>query len=318
MTRVVAGLALAALLAAPHVLPGLQSLLTAALANGIVALGVLVLLRAGQVTLGHGMFVATSAYTVAFLARAQGPGEFVVWLLAAVAVTGTGALLLGLFLARYRYVFFAMLTLAFSMVLYSLLLKLYRLTGGSDGLGIPTPSYFGITVTRLQFELILYYTTIAAALAAMALVRRYLDSPPGQALDAVRTNELRLEYVGLSAHRVMLAGFLVSALLAAVGGTLLALSLGHVAPEMSFWTRSAELLFITILGGIGSVANPFAGALLYELVRTYAAALVVEGWQLVLGLVLVLIILYAPGGLGEIFGRLLRALTRPAAEAPRR
>lgn len=312
MAWIPGAVALAALLAAPHVVPGLQSLLTAALANGIVALGVLVLLRAGQVTLGHGMFVATSAYTVAFLARARGEGEFVVWLLAAVAVTGIVALALGLFLARYRYVFFAMLTLAFSMVIYSLLLKFYRFTGGSDGLGVPTPTFFGLALPRLQFELTLYYTTIAAALAAMALVRRYLASPPGQALDAVRTNELRLEYIGLSAHRVMLTGFLVSALLAAVGGTLLALSLGHVAPEMSFWTRSAELLFITILGGVGGVANPFAGALLYELVRTYAAALVIEGWQLVLGLVLVLIIIYAPGGLGEIPGRLRRALAGPA------
>jgi ABC-type branched-subunit amino acid transport system permease subunit len=310
-------LALAALAVAPHVFPGLQTLLAVALANGIVALGVMVLLKGGQVTLGHGMFIATSAYTVAFLARWQGQGEFVVWVLAALVVTGAGALLLGLFLARYRYVFFAMLSLAFSMVLYSLLLKLYRITGGSDGIGIPTPTYFGFALPRLQFELALYYTILASALGAMALVHRYLQSPPGQALEAMRTNELRLEYVGLSAHRVVLGGFVVSALLAALGGALLALSLGHVAPEMSFWTRSAELVFIAILGGVGSVANPFAGALLYELVRTYAAAVMVEGWQLILGLVLVLIIVYAPGGLGEIFEH-ARRLTARAGGSGRR
>lgn len=290
-------LVLAVLAAVPAFAASSQTFLAIVFAKSLAVLGLLLLLQAGQVSFGHGMFFATGAYTVAFLGRSLGGGDLALLLVASAVSSVVLGIVVGLFVVRYRYIFFGMLNLAFSMVLYSVLEKFFHLTGGSDGLRIRRPSALGFSFDRAQFDTLIYYVTLVLAFGAAWLVWRYLRSPLGQALKAIKTNETRLEYIGLSARFVMLVGYVISALLCGIGGACLGVIQGIATPEYSYWTRSAEFVFIAILGGVGHVAGALTGTFVYEAVRTYAAAFVADSWQMILGFVLLAIILKAPSGI---------------------
>lgn len=295
------GLLLVVMLAlAPVFLPTTQVMLTLALAKSLAVLGIIVLLQAGQVSFGHALFYAVSAYAAAFLGRAMAGGELLLNLLLGVAVAALTALLVGLFVVRYREIFFGMLNLAASMIFFSFLEKFYHITGGSDGLSVPRPTVLGLALERAGFETLLYYGSLMLVIAALMLTRRFLSSPTGQMLRAIKTNEVRLEYLGVSSRRVLLAGYVVSAALCGLGGALMATAQGIVTPEYAWWVRSAEFVFIAILGGAGAVHGALIGALTYEAVKTYAAAFAADIWQLVLGVVLLAVILFAPRGMAGL------------------
>jgi branched-chain amino acid transport system permease protein len=303
--RLIVGAALLLALAVfPLVSPWTTTILTVALCEGLAALGILVLLRAGQVSFGHGLYYAVAAYTVAFMAGARFGHDVLILVPAATLASGLVALVVGVFVVRYRYIFFGMLNLAVSMVFYSLLEKLFSITGGGDGKRVPRPTLAGMTLERAEFELWMFYGSLVLAAIAALMVTRYLASPLGKALDAIKSNETRLEYLGVSAKSVLLVAYVVSGLLAGLGGALMALVTGHVTPELAYWVRSGEFVFIAILGGAGGVAGPFLGALVYELVRTYASAIAADMWHAILGIVLLAIIFFAPNGLiGLLAGR---------------
>ena len=227
-------------------------------------------------------------------------GELLLNLLLGMASAALVALLVGLFVVRYREIFFGMLNLAASMIFFSFLEKFYHITGGSDGLSVPRPTVLGFTLERAGFEWVLYYGSLALVIAALMLTHRFLSSPVGQMLRAIKTNEVRLEYLGVSSRRVLLAGYVVSAALCGLGGALMASAQGIVTPEYAWWVRSGEFVFIAILGGAGSVQGALVGALAYESVKTYAAAFAADIWQLVLGVVLLAVILFAPKGMAGL------------------
>jgi branched-chain amino acid transport system permease protein len=286
-------------------IPWLKFVLTIALAKGLAVLGIMLLLRAGQVSFGHALYLAVAAYTVAFLAPSL-PEVLLLLSLAALASMLTG-LVIGSFVARYREIWFGMLNLAFSMVFFSLTEKLYSLTRGSDGIRVPELQVLGQRLDREGYDWAMFAIALVLALLFGALARAYLASPMGQALSAIKTRETRLEFMGVPARRVLLAAYTLSALMAGCGGAVIAMTTRHVTPQLAYWTTSGELVFIAILGGIGSALGPFLGAVVYELVRVYAAAAMAELWQLILGTVLLLVILFASRGLwGAIEG-----LTRP-------
>jgi branched-chain amino acid transport system permease protein len=206
--------------------------------------------------------------------------------------------------SRYRLIFFAMLNLAFSMVLFALLEKLFHYTGGTDGMRIRRPSLVGHTFSRSEFDIAMFYYALILMVGGTLLVWLYLRSPLGQALKAVKVNETRLEYIGLSANRTLLVAYVFSAVLTGLGGLAFGLVQGLATPELTFWTRSGEFVFIAVLGGIGSVFGVFAGTLVYETVRFYAAALLEDSWQLILGITLITVILVVPSGLIGLPGRI--------------
>ena len=300
MRRIALLIAVAALLALPFFAGGLLTLSTVVLAKALAVLGVFLLLQAGQVSFGHGMFFAVGAYSVAYIGGWWRDADLILLTLAAIAVSGIGGLLVGLFVARYRYIFFGMLNLAFSMVLFAVLEKFFHLTGGTDGIRIRRPTLLGFEFGRGQFDLVLYYFVLALALVSAVLVWQYLRSPIGQALKALKVNETRLEYIGLSARNTILAAYVFSAILCGLGGLSLGIVQGLATPDYTFWTRSSEFVFIAVLGGTGHVVGAFAGSFVYELVRFYAAALLEDSWQLILGVVLIAIILGAPGGIIDL------------------
>ena len=293
-------LAIVALALVPPLAPFLQVLLTLAMAKGIAVMGVTLLLRAGQVSFGHALFFGIAAYGAAFLA-ASPLDDLLLLLLAGALGAGIAGVLVGLFVVRYRGIFFGMLNLAFSMIFWSILEKFYYVTGGADGLRLPRPSVAFIEMDRGPYEVLLYYASLLLAIALGWFVVRFLASPVGQLFQTVKTNETRLEYLGVSARRTLLKGYVLSAVLCGVGGVLMAAAQGIVTPSYAYWIRSGEMVFIAVLGGAGSVVGAFAGSIAYELVRSYAAAFAADAWQMVLGGFLLAIILFAPGGLVGIY-----------------
>jgi ABC-type branched-subunit amino acid transport system permease subunit len=282
---------------APLFVSSWATLFALILAKSIVVLGIILLLQAGQVSFGHAMFFTTGAYAAAFWGKYVGGGDILLYLVLGAVSSTLFGLIVGLFVVRYREIFFGMLNLAFSMVLWSLLEKMFHITNGADGIRVARPGLLGWAFTPETFQYVILYVSLAIAVAAFFGVQRYLDSPLGHMLRAIKSNETRLEYLGTSARRVLLVGYVISALLGGVGGSLVAIIQQIATPEFGYWTKSGEFVFIAILGGGAHAFGAFAGAAMFELVRFYAAAQLADAWQLILGLVLIVIILYAPNGL---------------------
>ena len=285
----------------PVLAPNLQLLINFALAKGLAVVGVTVLLRAGQVSFGHALFFGLAAYIGAFITAGLPGIDFFVLLVAGVLGAVVAGLLVGLFVVRYRGIFFGMLNLAFSMIFWSILEKFYHVTGGADGIRLTRPSVLGMSLDRGDFEMFLYYVSIVLMVGLGWFTIRWFASPIGQLFQTIKTNETRLEYLGISPQRALLSGYLLSAGLCGAGGVLMASAQGVVTPEYVWWVRSAEMVFIAVLGGAGSVRGAFMGALIYEFVRTYASAYAGDVWQMILGAFLLVIILFAPGGLIGLF-----------------
>ena len=300
----------AAVLALAFTFPWLKTPILLALANGLAVSGVIVLIRAGQVSFGNAMFACLAGYSAAFMARAWHLDALLLIALSTLFAALAGAVI-GLFIVRYRGIFFGMLNLALSMVLFSVLGKFGGLTGGTDGLRFDRPTLGFVQLEREPFETALLVLALVLSMAAGWVVQRYFASVSGQALAAIKTNETRLEYLGISAKRVFWGGYVLAAALCGLGGSLFALTQGLVTPEMGYWVRSGELVFIAILGGSGHALGAFIGAFVFEFMKLYAAALLTGAWQLVMGLVLLAMVFLAPTG---VFGMIERRL-RPGRSA---
>ena len=277
-------------------------IMTVAIARGLVVLGLLLLLRCGLVSFGQALFYCLGAYSAGALGRFLGVSDIFVQMLVGGALVGVAAFVIGFLLARYRGIFFGLLSLALSMILYGLLVKTEAL-GSTDGFNIPPSTLFGV---RPGADWVRYAVMISAAgVAALAalLVHRYLQTPLGRLAPAIKDNEIRVEYMGASARRAVHVKYVIAAVLAGIGGALAATTVGHIDPDMAYWTTSGEFIFITILAGTGSVVAPFAGALLYGVIHTTAYDLSPNTWQLSLGAALLLIIVFLPEGLWSLFRR---------------
>ncbi len=288
----------------------LISLITIALSTGLVVAGLIVLWRAGLVPFGQALFFATGAYTVALASRWLGIGEALVLVALACLMSALVAMFVGFLLARYREIFFAMLSLALSMILYGVLVKSEAL-GSTDGINVPHVRFFGFKASGAQYTYNIFWLALGMVFCAWLLVSAYLNSIAGQLAGALRDNEIRVEYLGISVTRLVHLKLTLAATLAGAGGALAALSISHVDPQMAYWTTSGGFVFVTILAGAASVPAAFLGALLFEIVRSFAVAVLPGGWQLILGTVLLLTILFVPDGLGSLFIR----KKRPAAAA---
>ncbi len=298
------GLASCAVLAAAGLLmpKWLTFLITMAAANGLVSLGIVGLMRGGVVPFGQGMVLAVGGYTAALAFNKLGITDALgLALCGGVAATLVAAPFAPM-LARYRGIFFSMLTLALSMVTYGLLMKLDVL-GGSDGFNLGRPTLLGQALPDARVGYILYVLTITLATVMALLARVYFDSTRGLVTLAVRENELRVEYLGGSVRQAMTINFILAAFCGGLGGALAVLSLGHVEPNMSFWTTSGELVFVAILAGWQSVAAVFLASTVLEVVRSFSSAYFPNTWQLALGLFLLFVIRFLPRGLGSLWMR---------------
>jgi branched-chain amino acid transport system permease protein len=291
-----AGVAVVALAILPLFLSDWMTFLIAlALAKGAVVLGVVMLLRGGLISFGHALYYAVGAYVVGFLANRFNIGEALITLPLALVVSAAMAAVLGLLLTRFRGIYYAMLSLALSMILYTVLIKFYDFSGGSDGISVRGFRLAGIAPSDpglAQYYLILVVTVAIAYVGA-----RFMASPLGYLMQAVRYNEIRIEYLGASASHAILASQVISGAISGLGGAMTAYLVGHVSPDLAFWVSSGDFVFVAVLGGTGSVFAPFVGSLAFEFVKNYAVKFSPNTWQLTLGVFLLLVIYFQPQGL---------------------
>lgn len=292
--------------------PWLKTPLVIGLSYGFAALGVAILIRAGQVSFGHAGFACLAAYAVAAVGRTWPQADGLLLLLLGAATGLAAGALVGLFMMRYRGIFFGMLNLALSMVLFAVLGKFYHVTGGTDGLRLERPPMLGQVLDRATYEAWLLVLCAVLVVAACHLARLFHASPTGQALSALKTNEVRLEYLGISARAVFYRGYVASATLCGFAGGMFALIQGLVTPEMGFWVRSGEFVFIAVLGGTLQPVGAFIGAIAFEFLKLWAAAELTGAWHMVIGSVLLVLIFVAPAGLVAWLVRYDRRLARKA------
>jgi branched-chain amino acid transport system permease protein len=280
-------------------------LLNVSLSWGVVVLGMMLLMRTGLVSFGQGLYYCLGAYAAGALYSKYAVSDIAIMLLASIATAGLVAAVLGLLLAKYRDIFFAMLSLAFSMILFGLLVRSSGL-GSTDGFGLSVSAFAGLALPEGWDRYAVFASTVVAAFLSALAVHRYLGSHRGRLAGAIRDNELRVEYMGASVRNVIHLNYVISAMLAGLGGGLVAITIGHVDPEMAFWTTSGEFVFIAILSGTGNVLAPFLGATIFETVRSFAYEYSPNTWQMVLGITMLLVIMFLPGGLWSVFTRARR------------
>jgi branched-chain amino acid transport system permease protein len=298
-------LLLVAAAAAPFLPDWIVSLATIAFANALVVLGLVVLWRVGLVSFGQALYYCIGAYVVALTGRWIGFTDAIALVLLAGIVAGLAAAGIGFLLARYREIFFAMLSLALSMILYGVLVKTESL-GSTDGFSVLTPTFFGYAPHGTQLSRWLYWLTLGIDGIAALLVGLYFRSIAGSLAAPIRDNEIRVEFLGVSVTTIIHIKVIIAGVLGGLGGALAAMTIGHVDPAMAYWTTSGGFVFVTVLAGSGYVAAAFVGSLVFEAVRSFAVDVMPQLWQMTLGSVLLLTILFLPEGLGSLVSRLRR------------
>jgi ABC-type branched-subunit amino acid transport system permease subunit len=302
--------ALVGLLALGTVLPSwVVFLLTVAFAKGLVVLGLVVMMRAGLVSFGQGLYYGLGAYAAGLATNFLGVTDAIALVALGGAVAAAMGFALGFVMARYRDIFFAMLSLALSMILYGILVRSSAL-GSTDGFNLPSPTYFGLAAEGVAGRRILFSLTVIVTLGAAMALHRFVRSPTGVIGEAILTNEIRVEYLGTSVARVLHVTYVLGAIAAGLGGALVGLAAGHIDPELAYWTTSGEFVFVAILSGTGHVAAPLLGMVVFETIRTFAFQYLPYTWQMVVGISMLAVILFLPSGLWSLFTRMRYARSR--------
>ena len=256
----------------------------------------------GLVSFGHAAFIGTGAYAVAVLMPILTPlGVASAWLLwpASLIAGALLALPIGAISLRTRGVYFIMITLALAQMAYYLVLSL-RVLGSDDGLTLAARPSLGFL--DLNSDATFYYVALAILLAALAAARSLLNAPLGRALQGIRDNETRMEAIGFATYRIKLVVFVIAGAAAGLGGGLLASLNGLVGPNLLQWTESGLLMIMVILGGAGRLLGGALGATVLLCAEEAIAEHTIH-WPLGIGVVLLIVVLFAPEGLAGIAKR---------------
>lgn len=287
----------------------LTFLLTVAFAKALVVLGVVLQMRAGLVSFGQALYYCIGGYAAGLAFQHLGVHDVFAMLALGVVAALVVAGVCGLLLTRYRDIFYAMLTMALSMVLYGVLVKSSAL-GSTDGFNVAAPRYLGFQPQGEDAARAAFALTMAICAVAALVLHRVLNSSFGRISEAIRENEIRVDYLGLSPRGLLYMNYAAAAVLSSLGGGLIAIATGHVDPDMAFWTTSGEFVFIALLGGASHVAAPFIAAIVFSAVRTFAIQEMPHLWQMTLGAVLLVLMAFLPKGLWSLVAR-----KRPAPAA---
>lgn len=305
------------LLVLPYLIAPYETvLLTYGLVMAIAVLGFNLLLGyTGLLSFGHSAYFGVGAYAVAMMFKYWGVSSMELFLVGGVVASAVVSAVFGFICVRFTRIFFSILALALSQVLWSLALKLFWVTGGTDGLRVPTPTLLGGLVAsggdKFDFLAYRYYYVVLVVFAAcVALMWVIVHSPFGKALQAIRDNETRAEFVGVQVRKYRWVAFLVSGVFTGVAGTLWVPLNGLTTPEVLYWPFSGEIVFQAVLGGFRTFSGPIVGAVVFNYLKTYAVGFTVY-WQLFLGVVLVALVLSMPAGIVGTAARLLGRIRQP-------
>ena len=247
----------------------------------------------GMVSFGHAAFFGTGAYTIGILMYHGVDSAWIAWP-AAVLVSALTALLIGAISLHTRGVYFIMITLAFAQMIYYVFVSL-KVYGGDDGLTLVGRSRVGLGVD-LKSDVVFYYVVLAIVAAMLVLFGRLVNARFGRVLQAIRENETRAEAVGFAVYRYKLACFVLGGAVAGLAGALIVNQNELASPNLLHWTQSGMLMIMVILGGVGFLYGGVLGAAVLLLLEETLSDYTIH-WQLGVGLVLLLIVLFAPNGL---------------------
>lgn len=263
----------------------------------------LILGYGGMVSFGHAAYLGIGAYAVGVLSHHGIDNGWLQWALA-IGASALVALAIGSVSVRTSGIYFIMITLAFTQMLYYLGISIEEY-GGDDGMRLTTRSQFSGLID-LNDANSFYYLVLAILALFLYLTHRLVHSRFGMALQATRSNEARTRAIGYSPYPYRLAAFTIAGAMCGLAGALLVNHTAYLTPEFMNWTRSGELMFMVILGGIATSAGPLLGAaaflLLEDVLQGWSVLpkWVTEHWQLYLGVILVLVVLYAKRGLAGL------------------
>jgi branched-chain amino acid transport system permease protein len=289
------------------------SILTELFIFGLFALSLdLIMGYTGMVSFGHAAYFGLGAYASALL-LINFAVPVPVALIAGALLAGAVAFPVGYISTRATGIYFAMLTLAFAQLLYTIAYKWRDLTGGSDGIaGVPkTTLWWGGPSLASPTA---YYYLVAGSLILSALVcRGVVRSPFGRALQAIRENERKFSVLGQDPRRFKLAVFVIAAVFAGLAGALFAPFRGFASPEVMFWVLSGQALMMVIIGGIGTLIGPVLGAMVFLLIQEVLSSYT-EQWMIFTGAIFVLMVIFLPGGLVGAVRTWIEGRTSPARE----
>src|ERR1700726_1413619 len=256
----------------------------------------------GMMSFGHAAYLGIGGYAVGILAQEGIGSGFIQWPVA-LAASAAYALVIGALSLRTRGVYFIMITLAFAQMAFYVASGLSRY-GGDDGLTIYKRSDFGRVINlsnRVQF----YYLCLACLLGGIFLIWRIVNSRFGMVVRGLRSNEQRMQAIGFPITRYKLACFVIAGTICGLAGALLANNTDFISPAVMYWTRSGDLMVMVILGGMGSLFGPVLGAIVYLVLEEFLSQ-ITEYWALIMGPLLLLIVLFARGGILGLLERFSR------------
>jgi branched-chain amino acid transport system permease protein len=261
----------------------------------------------GMVSFGHAMFFGSGAYVFGLLMQ-KTQVSIPVAILGAIAFSGLLGLLIGAICVRLKEIYFSFLTLAFQMLIHSVILTWTSLTGGDQGLmgGIPRPPFLGI---NLSDHTTLYWFACALGVLCLLVMRVILQSPFGATLRMVRDSSERAAFLGIDVWRIKLYAFILSSCMASIGGVLMALFVSGAFPDFGYWTMSGDAIFMIMMGGLHVFIGPVVGAALLLLFNDIITR-TTEYHGLALGLVVLLFALGFKRGITDFSLELLQKINR--------
>jgi len=261
----------------------------------------------GMVSFGHAMFFGSGAYVFGLLMQ-KTQVSIPVAILGAIAFSGLLGLLIGAICVRLKEIYFSFLTLAFQMLIHSVILTWTSLTGGDQGLmgGIPRPPFLGI---NLSDHTTLYWFSCALGVLCLLLMRVILQSPFGATLRMVRDSSERAAFLGIDVWRIKLYAFILSSCMASIGGVLMALFVSGAFPDFGYWTMSGDAISMIMMGGLHVFIGPVVGAALLLLFNDIITR-TTEYHGLALGLVVLLFALGFKRGITDFSLELLQKINR--------
>jgi len=254
----------------------------------------------GMISFGHAVFVGLGGYAVGIFASHGIESAYIQWPIG-ILVSGFFALIIGAISLRTRGVYFIMITLAFAQMIYFLSVSIEKY-GSDDGLTIDARSDFGIPFFDLNDAMTMYYTAFVLMVGCLYLSYRIINSRFGRVMRAAKSNDERMHTIGYPTYGYKLTAFVIAGMMGGLSGLLSANFEDFVSPDMMFWPVSGELIFMVVLGGMGTIMGPLGGALIFLLLSEVLSN-ITEAWHLIFGPFLILVVLFARGGVEGFFAK---------------
>ncbi len=247
----------------------------------------------GMVCFGPAGLYAVGAYTTAlFLTKSDAP--FWISFLAAPVVSTLVGVVVGWFCVRRTAVYFALLTLAFSQIIWTVIFQWYDFTNGDNGIiAIPFPDALS-SINQI------YYFSLVIVAASILVLLKIVRSPFGSTLKAIKENPLRAEFIAVPVKRYQLAAFVIASFFLGTAGALFSVFAGSVFPAYAYWTKSGDMLVVCLLGGVNNFAGPIVGSGIYILLSEVIARHTTY-WMFFLGAILMILVLYMRNGIVGFF-----------------